>query len=303
MKLNISQGMLFAIIAAILSGFSIFYNKLVIVKGVDPLIFNILKNGGVAILLTLVLLTRNKLPTLRKISRNQWLKLIAIACIGGCIPFILYFDALKNVSAINANLLQKTLFIWVALLAMPFLKERLTSLQMIGYTIIAGSNLFIGGFEGFKWSQSELMILVATLFWSVEHIIAKKTLQDTEFTIVSWARMFIGTGLLIMFALVQGKISLIGTVTQTQFLAIAGSIIFLTFYVTSWYKALSLAKASTVTSILILATPITNVLSSVFITHTFQSQLLVNMIGTMFGLIVIHALSKFVQPQKNIETT
>jgi uncharacterized membrane protein len=47
------KGILFAVLAACISGVSIFYNKLVLVKGIDPLIFNIIKNGGVALILSL----------------------------------------------------------------------------------------------------------------------------------------------------------------------------------------------------------------------------------------------------------
>ena len=61
------KGIIFAIITAVISGFSIFYNKLIIVKGIDPLIFNIIKNGGVALILSCFLLTiteRKKIFTL-----------------------------------------------------------------------------------------------------------------------------------------------------------------------------------------------------------------------------------------------
>ena len=51
---NIKKGIFLALLTAGVSGISIYYNKLVIVS-MEPLIFNILKNGGVAIILSMIL--------------------------------------------------------------------------------------------------------------------------------------------------------------------------------------------------------------------------------------------------------
>jgi len=292
MNANIRAGILFAILAATISGFSIFYNKLVIVRGIDPLIFNILKNGGVALLLTSFLLIRKKVHLLVQLSKTQWMKLFAIGIIGGSIPFVLYFEALKQVSAVNANILHKTLFLWVAMMAIPVLGERLGRFQLLGYAMVAWSNVFIGGFTGFTWSGPELMIILATIFWSVENIIAKIALKDIDSSIVAWGRMFIGSFLLLSLAVFQGKSELLSQITVTQLIATFGSILFLTFYVSCWYKALSLAPATTVTATLILSTPITNVLSAIFITHTFPTQNMINFFGTVIGVFLIIFFSK-----------
>lgn len=297
---TLKKGIGFAVLAATISGFAIFYNKLVIVKGVDPLLFNILKNGGVALILSVLLLSRAKLPTIKTLSRNQWMKLLAIAIVGGSIPFILYFEALRSVPAINANIIQKTMFVWVAMMAIPLLGERLTKIQIAGYALIVWSNVFIGGFTGFSWSRPEIMIIAATLLWSIENVIAKVALKNTESTIVAWGRMFFGSLILIAIAAFQGKLQLLLQITPIQLLAIGGSVLFLTGYVTSWYKALSLAPATVVTSILILATPITNVLSTIFITHTLPSAQLVNLVGTVGGLILIAFLSKLFQKKDHL---
>ena len=123
------KGIFFAVLAACISGVSIFYNKLVLVKGIDPLIFNIIKNGGVAILLSALLLSIPQRKNLLKLSSATWGKLFLIGIIGGCIPFILFFEGLKAVPAINANLIHKSLFIWVTAAAIPILGERLSLWQ------------------------------------------------------------------------------------------------------------------------------------------------------------------------------
>ena len=58
-------------------------------------------------------------------DRRSWAGVVLVGVIGGSIPFILFFSGLAMASAPSAAFIQKTLFVWVALLAVPFLGERL----------------------------------------------------------------------------------------------------------------------------------------------------------------------------------
>lgn len=285
MNKNIKQGIIFSLITAIISGFSIFYNKLVITKGIDPLIFNIIKNGGVAVILSVILLSKPK--SLLKKQFNKLKYLILIGLVGGSIPFYLFFAGLRMADAVNANLIHKTLFIWVAFLAIPFLGEKLQYRQILGYILIFSSNLFLGGFSGFKFNSGELMILTATLLWSIENIIAKLVLKKTDSNLVAWGRMFFGCLFLLALAIYNGKISLLTKINITDTLPIFTSVILLTTYIVSWYKALKLAPATLVTSILILATPITNILTAVFITHSLLPIQIYNGLFSILGVIIV----------------
>ena len=44
--------------------------------------------------------------------------------IGGSVPFVLFFEGLARAEATQAAFIQKTLVVWVALLAVPLLRER-----------------------------------------------------------------------------------------------------------------------------------------------------------------------------------
>jgi drug/metabolite transporter (DMT)-like permease len=168
---------------------------------------------------------------------------------------------------------------------------------MVGYLIVAGSNVLIGGFTGFTFGRGEAFILIATVLWSIENIIAKVALKDTESMIVAWGRMTIGSVLLVIIAVAEGKFALLSRVTPQQWLVTAGSVLLLTGYVSAWYRALALAPATLVASVLIVATPITNVLSAVFITHVFPSPQIVNLAGTLGGLFLIAVFLRF--PNRN----
>ncbi|KKS98161.1 MAG: hypothetical protein UV73_C0003G0103 [Candidatus Gottesmanbacteria bacterium GW2011_GWA2_43_14] len=281
-----NKGIKWAILTALISGVSIFYNKQVLVKGIDPLIFNIVKNGGTAVILSLALFTGRRGRITEDFKKN-WKGLLIIAVAGGSLPFILYFAGLVSASAINANLIHKSLFIWVAFLAIPFLKEKLGMLQVAGFVLIALSNIFLG-FNGFAFNSGEALILLATLLWSCEYIVAKKVLRKSGSLTVSWSRMFLGSLILIGIAAWQSKLRLLFLLDWTTLLPVIPSIVLLTLYVTGLFSALKYAPATQVTAILILATPVTNLLN-MFWTRQFISGLqLNNLILSLSGIMLIY---------------
>lgn len=290
---NLSKGIYFALFAATISGFSIFYNKLVLVKGIDPLIFNIIKNGAVAVIFSLLILSRyKKIEELKKSFKENWYKLVLIGVVGGSIPFFLFFEGLRQTTALNANLIQKTLFVWVGLMALTLLKEKISPIQVIGYIFLITANFFIGGFGGFKYNAGEFMIFAATILWSIETILAKRFLSNADNILISWGRMFFGSLILIIFAFLQHKLFLIAKIRTEQLLPILGSVGFLTGYVFFFFKSLKFASAGIVTSILVLATPITNVLTVVFITHSLSNSQWMSLALNTFGVLLIAFLMR-----------
>ena len=93
----------------------------------------------------------------------------------------------------------------MAIFGLTYLKEKLSSLQIMAIALLFASNLLIGGFKGFTFSTGELMVLAATIFWAVENIIAKKVLEGVDPDIVVGARM--GLGSLINNILLASKTS------------------------------------------------------------------------------------------------
>lgn len=303
MPRKLKKGIILSLITAIISGLAIFYNQLIVVAGIDSTIFNIIKNGGVAIILSCLILSSNKGTKLTKLKTSQWVKLSVIALIGGSLPFILFFQGLKETAAINANLIHKTLFIWVAAMAIPFLSERLTFGQILGYILIVLANFFLGGFSGFVFNRGEMLIFLATLLWALENIIAKITLKTTDAVIVSWGRMFLGTLILLLLALFQNKLHLLTNLTLSQIVPTLGSIILLAGYVLTWYHALKYAPATIVTSVLILATPITNILTAIFITHTFAQINLLHTLALSLGVLTVAYFASSLKLKPKAEVT
>jgi len=295
---NFRHATILTLITAFISGFANFINKIAVTGIKDPIFFTTLKNSIVSIFLIGLLILLKKWPEIKSLTKNQWLKLFLIGIIGGSIPFALFFTGLSKTSAINAALIHKTLFLWVFILAIPFLKERVTRWQWVGVATIFAANLLVGGFTGFKYNTGELMILGATILWAIENIIAKKTLENVSSSIVSTARMTIGSLILIIFLFSRGDTFFFSGINPTQWGWIFLTSALLFGYVTTWYTALKHAPATYVATLLVPATLVTNVLSAIFITHTFTFKDLLSSLLFICGtsLIIIFAKKTFKSP-------
>ena len=269
---NIGTAAILALAAAFISGVSIFVNKFAISVMKDPILFATLKNSLVAVFIIGVVLVFRRWNEIRSLTKRQWFKLFAIGIVGGALPLALFFTGLAQTSAVNGAMIHKTLFLWVAFLAIPFLKEKMVWQQWVGIVAVFIGNLFIGGFTGFKFNMGEAMIFAATILWAVENIIAKKALIDISSVTVSAARMVIGSILLIGYIALFGSFAPVFTLTSSQWGWIVLTGVFLAGYVMAWYAALSRAPATFVATLLVPATLITNILSATFITHILVSR-------------------------------
>jgi drug/metabolite transporter (DMT)-like permease len=296
MNLNFRKGVYLAIGTAIFSGVANFVNKFALTAVGDPLVHTTLKNSLVAILIVAVVVILNKLELVRKLSRRDLALLVAIGVIGGSLPFYLFFSALAQMPAINASLIHKTLIFWVALLAVPFLRERISIKQIGALGLILSANLVVGGFKGFSFSKPELMVLGATVFWAIENVIAKVALRRIDSDIVVASRMGIGSLILLTAVGFTGKTTLITGLNINQFLLVTLTSIILFGYVTTWYRALKTAPVTLVATVLTLATIITNVLSAIFVTHKFTFEIFAQFTliaaGSWFFLIASRKISE-----------
>src|SRR5215468_4205014 len=103
------------------------------------------------------------------------------ALIGGSVPFVLFFEGLARAQATQASFIQKTLVVWVALPAVPLLRERLGPAHVAAIAfVIAGQAALVGDTGTVTFGTGEAMILAATLLWAVEVVLAKRLLADID---------------------------------------------------------------------------------------------------------------------------
>lgn len=253
------KGHYLVLLTAIISGFSIFINQFG-VKVINPYAFTFLKNVVVVILLTSLLLILKDRKLLLSMSKKHWLQLSLIGLIGGSVPFLLFFKGLSLTTAVNGGFLHKTMFIYIALLAVIFLKEKISKKYFLGGLLLVLGNLFLLKQISFSIDYGSVLILLATLFWATENVISKYVLRELPGKVVGFGRMFFGSLFIFLFLLFTVQASLLGGVNLTQigWVFLTGGLLF--GYVITWYSGLKYIPVSKAAVILLLGSPITTLL-------------------------------------------
>lgn len=290
-KFNYAIGL--AVGTAFISGTNNFLTKIAVTAVKDPVVFTFLKNAIVAAFLIGLLMLLKKWRELRTASRADFIKLALIGIVGGSVPFILFFTGLTMIPAINAAFIHKTLFLWVAILAVPFLKERLGVWPIIALLALFSGNALLG-LPKFSFGTGELMVLAATIFWAIENIIAKKALKNLSSPIVAGARMTLGSLIIFIVVAAQGNLGMLGGLSALQWGWTLLTALLLLGYVLTWYTALKYAPATLVASVLVLATFVTNILNAIFLAHTLSGKQLAS------GLLIVIAIAILIWKTKSI---
>jgi drug/metabolite transporter (DMT)-like permease len=262
------KGLKWAMATALISGVAVFANSLV-VKEIDPLVHTTVKNGLVGLMILILMLVTSQWKSFQGLSRNSWVKLMTIAVVGGSVSFALFFTGLKMIGGPQGAMIHKTLVVWVVLLAVPLLGEKMSWKASLGLLLLYLSN-FAAGFNGFSELQlGHALVLMATVLWAVENVVAKVTLMEVSPNVVVTARMGFGSLILIGILVASGKAPMVAQLTGMQWLMLSGVALLLFGYVMSWYRALKLAPATLVAGVLVGATVFTNLLNGLFTDKAF----------------------------------
>ncbi len=283
------KGLTLAFTTACISGLSIYLNKFG-VKGIDSSIFTFSKNIVVAIFLfSIILLFKQDL----NLKAKQWMKLVVIGLVGGSIPFLLFFKGLQLTSGVSAAFIHKTMFVFVTILAVIFLREKVNKKFLVGaLLLLIGNAVFLKTyFPIFDYGSG--LILLATLFWAVENIISKHTLKELSSKVVAFGRMFFGSLFILGYLAFTDKLVLVSQLSFNQIGWILVTSMFLFLYVVTWYESLKLLKASVATSILLFGSVITTILTLNFTLHTVVGSVLL-----ISGLVLTTRCYKFISLEK-----
>lgn len=260
-------GILLALATALISGFSVFLNSYGVKAFGNPTAYTTAKNVVSALVLLAVVAIGLRASSGARLTRpqgpGQWGALVAIGVLGGSVPFVLFFEGLSRASSPQAAFLHKTLVLWVAVLAVVFLAERLQWGHWLAIgVLIVGQVGLLGGLPD-SFGTPEAMILAATLMWSVEVVVAKRLLRSVSSWTVGVARMVLGSVALIGWVAVRGDLGLLTSMDSGQLGWVLLTGLLLAGYVGTWFAALQAARAVDVTAVLVLAVPITAALDSV----------------------------------------
>ena len=256
------SGPAIASITAVVSGFAIFLNGYGVRSwgdaGVGATPYTTAKNLIAAVaLIAVAIAAMRRRSTPDSLTASQKTRLLAVGIVGGAVPFVLFFEGLARASSVQAAFIHKTLVVWVALLAVPLLGERLSGLHLAAIGLLVGGEAVMTGVDSITVGAGEMMILGATLLWAIEVVIAKTLLRDLTSPVVGAARMGIGAVVLVVWSLASGGLGGLAGLPASAWAWVALTGVTLTAYVTTWYLALSKAQAIDVTAVLVLGALVT----------------------------------------------
>ncbi len=242
-----NKGMAFALMAALVSGVSVFFNGAA-VKLADPLAYTLLKNTGAFAFLAAIILGLGEIRHFRNLSRRQWGMLVLIGIIGGSLPFMMFFSGLKLGGPAISSFIFRSLFIFAGVFGYLILRERLEPRDLAaGFLILIGNALLLSG--DFMFGAGQLLVLGATALWALEYTVSRKALSDIHPRALMSARMFFGGIALLLFMGASGSIGALGEISAEVLSWLVVTSLLLGLFLLSWYnslKHLPVFKASTV---------------------------------------------------------
>lgn len=277
-----SIGLALAGITALVSGVSVFVNSYGVRAISSPAVYTTAKNLVAFLVLAAISLAGRHssggagIPGLRpyvdspavtasqpaRIRLWTWIGLAYVGIVGGGLAFVLFFVGLAHTGATPAAFWHDTLVVWVAALAPLLLGERLRWWNVAAvWTLLVGQIALTRGVGHLAADRGQMLVLAATLLWSVEVVVARRMLQAFSPASLSMIRMGIGGVALLGYLVVTGKMHLLLAFGGRQMSWTALTGLLLAVYVATWMTALARARAVDVSSVLV---------ASVFVTALLQ---------------------------------
>lgn len=264
------QGLLLALAAACVSGLTVFLNGYA-VKHVHATAteYTTAKNLVAAVVLALRFLTFGAVSTRRspvrsgRAPRSVWVGVGYVGVVGGGLAFALFFEGLSQTSATTAAFVQKSLVVWVIVLAVPLLRERVGPPQWAAVTLLlAGAAALSGGVGTLRVEKGPALVLAATLLWAVEVVVVKRLVRWLTPATIGLARMGIGTVALLGWLAATARLSGLAHLGPNAWAWVVLSGALLAVYVGVWFAALARAQAVDVTAVLVFGAFVTAALGA-----------------------------------------
>lgn len=260
-------GIALAGFAACVSGVAVFVNGYGVRRWPDATAYTTAKNlvAAAVLVATLAIVSaaRTRVAPSDRARRVPLAGAVAIAVVGGSVPFVLFFEGLARASSADAAFVHKLLVVFVAVLAGPFLHERVGPLQVGALALLVGGQAALtGGVPDLGAGTGETMILAATVLWSVEVIVAKRLLVGVRPLPLAAVRLGGGVVLLLAWLAVRGELGPLTSATAPAWAWAAATGVILAAYALTWYSALARARAVDVTAVLVVGALVTAALET-----------------------------------------
>ncbi len=266
-----TPGVALAGVTALISGVSVFVNSYGVRAGAAPAVYTTAKNlvAMAALSLLAVIGWRVRVrqrgsaaanfvtvaPEARDVPRSrpwvQWLGLAYVGAIGGGLAFVLFFGGLALSEPAPSAFWRDTLVLWVAVLAVLFLRERLRWWNVTAIVLLFSGEIVVsGGIGQLAANRGEIDVLASSVLWAIEVVIARRLLRTRSPALLATIRMGIGALTLIVYLAVSGSLGQLGAMNADQWHWAFWTGLLLSAYVATWMSALARARAIDVTSVL-----------------------------------------------------
>jgi drug/metabolite transporter (DMT)-like permease len=259
------KGIMLALSAALVSGFSVFMNGIA-VSTADPSAYTTLKGLLVLVFLAAGVMALKEVRSFQSLTRRQWAMLALIGLIGGSMPFLMFFWGLKLGGAAVSSFIYRSLFLFAGIFGYLLLKERPEPRDVAaGLAIMAGNALLVSG--GIVFGLGQWLVLGATALWALEYTISRKVMADVHPRVVMVGRMLFGSVILVAFLASQGSLgtlaSGIADTTSLMWLVLASALLFA--FLNFWYQSLRYLPVLKATSLFAIGGVVTAALNLVFL--------------------------------------
>ena len=271
-----TPGVVVAGVTAMISGVSVYVNSFGVRSYSSPAVYTTAKNlvatMALVVVTTLAFSLRHRRPgsapdrfvgapsagNERRLGARQWLGLSYVGVIGGGLAFVLFFNGLAISQPASAAFWRDTLVLWVAVLAVVFLRERLRWWNVAAMVLlVAGEIVVTGGVGQLGANRGELYVVASSVLWAGEVVVARRLLTSLAPATLAIVRMGVGALTLVVYLGVTGSLSMLVSLSAHQMTWALWTGMLLAAYVATWMSALARARALDVTSILVASALIT----------------------------------------------
>lgn len=216
----------------------------VAVEGMSPILLALLRFALASpVMLGMALLKGTSL----RIRMKDVPAVVLLALTGVTLLYVLQFTGIQRTTATSAALLINTNVLFIAILSAIFLKETLSRKKILGVLcgffgaalIVTNGSLHITGSVA-----GDVLIILSALCWAIYSVVGKRVMQRYDPIAITTHAFFLGTLLLIPFALpdMEGVTISVEAWAIVAYLALACSV----FGYVAWYDALSRMDATRV---------------------------------------------------------
>ncbi|MGA7834697.1 MAG: DMT family transporter [Acidimicrobiales bacterium] len=304
-------GVAIAGLTALVSGVSVFVNSYGVRAGAAPDVYTTAKNLVAVSVLSLVAAAGWALRSRRVGSMAvnfvtpapeadavaplrhwaQWMGLAYVGVIGGGLAFVLFFNGLAVSEPASAAFWRDTLVLWVAVLAVLFVRERVRWWNVTAILLLVTGEIVVSGGVGqLAANRGEVDVLASSVLWALEVVVARRLLRTRSPAALAVVRMGVGGVTLIGYLAASGSLGELGSLTLNQWRWAIWTGLLLGAYVATWMSALARARALDVTSVLAasaLLTWLLQVIAGTSVANPAASGLL--LVGAGAGLVLVAA--------------